>query len=117
MSSCCETPSSVATVTGPVFGRHLAEIGFPTLKAPNADFWRPYALSVNAARIDTPILMQLADSEYLYALETIHALEGEGKPVEAYIFPDERHIKWQPAHRLAIYERNLAWFERWLMPH
>nr|WP_285236604.1 prolyl oligopeptidase family serine peptidase [Sphingobium sp. BHU LFT2] len=87
------------------------------MKAPNADFWRPYALSVNAARIDTPILMQLADSEYLYALETIHALEGEGKPVEAYIFPDERHIKWQPAHRLAIYERNLAWFERWLMPH
>jgi hypothetical protein len=24
------------------------------------------------------------------------------------------HLKWQPAHRLAIYNRNLDWFRFWL---
>ncbi len=28
---------------------------------------------------------------------------------------DEPHFKWQPAHRLAIYERSLEWFQFWLM--
>jgi hypothetical protein len=29
-------------------------------------------------------------------------------------FPDEHHVKWHPAHRLAIYQRNLDWFDFWL---
>ena len=31
-----------------------------------------------------------------------------------YVFPDETHNKWQPAHRKAIYQRNLDWFGFWL---
>ncbi|MDF1835794.1 MAG: hypothetical protein P1U62_13075, partial [Alteraurantiacibacter sp. bin_em_oilr2.035] len=27
----------------------------------------------------------------------------------------ETHVKWQPAHRQAIYERSVEWFEFWLM--
>src|SRR3546814_14980726 len=42
------------------------------------------------------------------------ALVQAGIPSDLYIFPDEDHIKWQPAHRLAVYERNLAWFNFWL---
>lgn len=30
------------------------------------------------------------------------------------MFPNERHVKWQPAHRLAVYRRNLPWFDFWL---
>src|SRR3546814_16407513 len=42
------------------------------------------------------------------------ALVQAGIPSDLYSFPDEDHIKWQPAHRLAVYERNLAWFNFWL---
>lgn len=31
-----------------------------------------------------------------------------------FVFPDEYHLKWQPAHRLAIYDRVLDWFDFWL---
>src|SRR3546814_17530678 len=72
---------------------------------------RPRSLAVNAERIDTPLLMQLADSEAMLALETFTALREHGQPVEMYVFPGELHNKWQPAHRLAVYTRNIDWFD------
>ena len=42
------------------------------------------------------------------------ALANAGKPVEMYRFPDEYHVKWQPAHRYAVYNRNIDWFNFWL---
>jgi hypothetical protein len=42
------------------------------------------------------------------------SMENGARAYEAHIFPDEHHIKWQPAHRLAIYNRNLDWFRFWL---
>src|SRR3546814_5580356 len=33
--------------------------------------------------------------------------------VEMFIFPDEYHVKWQPAHRRATYLRSLDELERW----
>ena len=59
--------------------------------------------------------MQAADSEYLLALESVSALRDAGQPVDLFIFPNEQHFKWQPAHRLAVYERNLHWFDFWFM--
>ena len=47
-------------------------------------------------------------------LEPLVMLQTHGKPVEAYVFPDEYHVPWQPAHRLAMYRRNLDWFRFWL---
>ena len=68
----------------------------------------------NAAAIDTPLLMHLADREYLTAIDVFAALREQGQPVDMYVFPDEYHNKWQPLHRLAVYERNLDWFRFWL---
>jgi hypothetical protein len=31
-----------------------------------------------------------------------------------YVYPGEFHTKDQPIHRLAVYERNLDWFDFWL---
>src|SRR3546814_3108759 len=67
-----------------------------------------------ALPIYTPLLMQLADSEAMLALETFTALREHGQPVEMYVFPGELHNKWQPAHRLAVYTRNIDWFDFWL---
>src|SRR3546814_20505776 len=42
------------------------------------------------------------------------ALRQSGMPSDLFVFPDEDHIKSQPAHRLAVYRRNLDWFGFWL---
>jgi dipeptidyl aminopeptidase/acylaminoacyl peptidase len=59
--------------------------------------------------------MQLPEQEYRYNLELFGRLSASKTPVEMYIYPGEPHIKFQPRHKLAVYERNLAWFERWLL--
>lgn len=47
-------------------------------------------------------------------MEAFESLREHGKPVELVVFPDEYHGKWQPAHRLAVYERSVDWFRFWL---
>ncbi|WP_448662648.1 prolyl oligopeptidase family serine peptidase [Sphingomonas sp. CJ20] len=93
------------------------KMGAPPATGDASTYWRPYSLALNAEHIDTPLLMQLADEEYLLGLETFTALREKDKPVEMHIFPGEHHMKWQPAHRRAIYERNLDWFAFWLQRH
>jgi dipeptidyl aminopeptidase/acylaminoacyl peptidase len=76
--------------------------------------WMELAPSLRADRIDTPLLMNDADSEYIGGLSLMTSLEQLGKPVELFIYPNELHRKNQPRHRLEIYERNLDWFRFWL---
>jgi dipeptidyl aminopeptidase/acylaminoacyl peptidase len=76
--------------------------------------WEKLAASLNADRIETPLLVNSADSEFLATLALCSALEELRKPVELYIYPNELHIKNQPRHRYEIYERNLDWFRFWL---
>ena len=91
--------------------------GYPSYSAPRADFWRFGALAPNVASLPKiPLLIQAADEEYKLALETFETVREAGWPTEMYVFPGEAHVKFQPAHRLAVYERNLQWFQRWLMP-
>ena len=33
---------------------------------------------------------------------------------DLYVFPNEPHQKFQPRHKLAVYERNVDWFRFWL---
>ena len=89
-------------------------VGYPGLLERDDPFWAELSLSLNARRISTPILMQLADDEYLDALERFTALREAGAPVDMFMFPGEHHVKWQPAHRLAIYQRSIDWFDYWL---
>jgi dipeptidyl aminopeptidase/acylaminoacyl peptidase len=70
--------------------------------------------SLNADRIEAPLLVNAADSEYLASLALCSSLEQLGKPVELFIYPNELHAKNQPKHRYEIYERNLDWFGFWL---
>lgn len=76
--------------------------------------WDGLSMARNAERITTPLLIQTADSELGMVLEPLVMLQTHGKPVETYVFPDEYHVPWQPAHRLAMYRRNLDWFRFWL---
>lgn len=93
----------------------MKEMGYPLFEDSNDRFWNPLSLAQNAGKIDVPILVQTSDDEYEAGLDVMEAFRRRSNPIEMYVFKDEPHIKWQPAHRLAIYERNVDWFEFWLM--
>ncbi|MBO9579548.1 MAG: Atxe2 family lasso peptide isopeptidase [Sphingobium sp.] len=99
---------------GPAAARDFVAMGYPALTDNAPAFWQQFSLARNARSISTPLLLQVADDEYLSGLEGYTALREAGAPVDLYVFPGEHHIKWQPAHRLALYDRSLAWFDFWL---
>jgi len=75
--------------------------------------WRKASLAYQLDRIKAPILFQLPEQEYRmtldYSLPLVHRYQAD-----IYVFPDETHIKFQPRHKLAVYERNVDWFRFWL---
>ena len=115
MGSCCMDPKSLMAVGGQAWAKVLQESGYPAYRDRNDNFWKGISLAENVDRITIPLLIQVPDDEYAMALETIATYREMNRPVDFYVFPDEHHAIWQPAHRLAIYRRNLDWFERWLM--
>lgn len=81
------------------------------------DRWRLVSPALNADRITAPILFQLPEQEARRIPQLYARLAAAGTPTELYAFPDEAHIKVQPRHRLAVYERNLDWFRYWLQDY
>lgn len=75
--------------------------------------WREISPVFHLDRIRAPILFQLPEQEYRmtldYALPLVRKRQGD-----MYVFPEESHIKFQPRHKLAVYERNIDWFRFWL---
>ncbi len=116
-STCCDDRVSSMVLAGLAFGDANRAEGYPRTIDDDEDFWKPMSISMNARRINTPLLMQQADREALMALPALVALREAGKPVEMFVYPDEYHDKWQPEHRLAVYERNIDWFDFWLRDH
>ena len=76
--------------------------------------WRRVTPVLNAGRITAPVLFQLPEQEARKIPELYARLARAGTPTELFAFPDEAHIKIQPRHRLAVYDRNLDWFRYWL---
>lgn len=76
--------------------------------------WRGIDLADNVDTIEAPILMQLSEAEMPLMTRLIRHMDDAGKPYDTYVFRDETHIKWQPAHLDAIVRRNLDWFDFWL---
>jgi hypothetical protein len=56
----------------------------------------------------------MPEQEYRLSFELFARLTHTTTPVDLYVFPGEPHIKTQPRHRLAVYQRNLDWFGFWL---
>lgn len=113
MGSCCWEPIQDGLL-GPKIAERYHERGWPKLIDRNAEAWSSISIMTQPERVKFPLLFQLADSEALAAVPSYTALEQAGVPADFYMFPNERHVKWQPGHRLAVYRRNLAWFDFWL---
>jgi len=114
VSNCCEEGAITNSLIGPAMQKVLHEAGYPGVTEDGTAYWKPISFKLNAGAMTTPLLMQLPDAEYLGALESYTALREKGQPVDLFVFPNETHTKWQPAHRLASYERTLDWFNFWL---
>jgi hypothetical protein len=113
LSTCCEDPEVFTTAVGPAYGAFLADNEYPVPWELHKDSWRKVSLAMNAEAICAEIQMQLADREVRLSLTSFTKLRQAGIPMEMYVFPDEYHVKWQPAHRLAVYDRNMDKLAQW----
>lgn len=78
-----------------------------------AERWKTLSPTYNLHRFRSPILMQLPEQEYIYTLDYAIPLIHQNL-ADLYVFPNEPHQKFQPRHKLAVYQRNLDWFRFWL---
>jgi dipeptidyl aminopeptidase/acylaminoacyl peptidase len=114
VSTCCTSPVTDLAIGGTAYADWNHDVlGEPNIGEDPA-YWRPLSFAANGDRVKTPVLMQLADREARLALEGYAALREARDPVDMFVFADEYHNKWQPAHRLAIYRRVIDWFGFWL---
>ncbi|HUD94046.1 Atxe2 family lasso peptide isopeptidase, partial [Sphingobium sp.] len=113
LSTCCESePAQVAS--GLALDEFYVSMGYPATRATGADFWRINSLVDAPGAKKVPILVQAASSEFRMALATYRELHRKNWPIEMYVYPDEGHVKLHPAHRAAVYSRNLAWLREHL---
>jgi hypothetical protein len=70
--------------------------------------------ALNAEKLCTPILMQVAESEFRASLQFYYALKNRGKPAEMIVFTNEMHTLVEPRHKRVNAERNIDWFRFWL---
>jgi dipeptidyl aminopeptidase/acylaminoacyl peptidase len=112
-ASCCMDRAALA-FTWDSMADLYREAGWPRISDPAPNFAKDIFLIPSACRIDTPLLIQSSDAEIGSQLEVIASLRELDKPVDTYVFPDEYHVKWQPAHRAASYLRYIQWFDFWL---
>lgn len=75
--------------------------------------WKRLSPALNRDRIRSPVLFQMPEEEYLYALDYVIPMVREDR-ADLYIFPHEAHQKFQPRHKAAAYRRNVDWFRYWL---
>lgn len=78
------------------------------------DIWKKRSPAYNTRSIKEPILFQLPEQEARRITELFVRLRNGGTPVEFWAYPDEAHIKVEPKHRLAVFERNFDWLTYWL---
>ncbi len=114
VGTCCEDMSAFALAAGPVFTQQGRDIGAAFFEPGAEAHWKPQSLLLNVDRIDVPILIQNNDSEYEGSLDVVELYKLRGKAIEMFVMEGAPHIKYRPAHRLAIYERSTEWFQFWL---
>lgn len=104
---------TLMSMSGPAFSDRLEkywQLGTPD---ETPERWRQLSPVFNLERIKAPILMQLPEQEYLHSLDYAIPLIRDRRS-DLYVYPNEAHQKFQPRHKLAVYQRNVDWFRFWL---
>ncbi|MCD7097843.1 Atxe2 family lasso peptide isopeptidase [Stenotrophomonas sp. MMGLT7] len=117
--------SMASPTTSPLYHLLGSNIGDPFLSLMRGNWqlgtldetpsqWQRISPTLNLGMIGAPILLQLPEQEYMHGLDYAIPLMRSSK-ADVYVFPHEPHNKFQPRHKLAVYERNLDWFRFWLL--
>jgi hypothetical protein len=103
----------INSMKGEAFLKGLQEMWGLGSPAKTPERWEALSPAYGLGRIRAPILFQHSEQEYMYALDYEIPLIREHR-ADLYVFPNEPHQKFQPRHKLAVYERNVDWFRFWL---
>ncbi|BAK66647.1 conserved hypothetical protein [Sphingobium sp. SYK-6] len=113
LSTCCESgPAQEAS--GLALDDFYVSMGYPATRSSGKEFWSVNSIVDAKDARKVPILIQSASSEFRMGLATYRDLYRKGWPIEMYVYPDEGHVKLHPAHRAAVYSRNLEWLSKYL---
>jgi len=103
----------IGSIRGEAFLKGLRDMWGLGSPSETPERWKALSPAFQLDRIRAPILFQHSEQEYLYALDYEIPLIREHR-ADLYVFPNEPHQKFQPRHKLAVYNRNLDWFRFWL---
>jgi dipeptidyl aminopeptidase/acylaminoacyl peptidase len=101
-------------------GRAGMHGGYDFLPKPDAagwNFWQQRSIAENVGAIEAPILFNATAAEMYTLIRLTRHMDEAGKPYDAYVYPRETHIKFQPAHLDSIMRRNVDWLRFWLQSY
>jgi hypothetical protein len=112
-STCCMDPNG--WVTNPL---DPGFYDFADLENPATDKdltkWSAVSPVLHVKDIHAAILANVSEHER-FGFQALWALMAYAhKPMETYIYADEYHVKFHPAHLAAIQHRNIDWLRFWL---
>jgi hypothetical protein len=99
---------------GKSYSHFLNRRGFPQSSETQLTVWRELAAGLNARADLPPLLLQSPDGEEYFTEPTWFRLRNAGAPVEWYEYPNEGHVKRNPADKWWVFQRNLEWFRFWM---
>lgn len=104
---------TAAWFRNPVTGVY-ARFGLGDPHRDTAGRWNELSVANKAADINTPVLIQASDTEYLTSLPMWSAMRDAEKAVEMHVFPEAPHRLMHPAQQWMNFERQIDWFRFWL---
>lgn len=96
------------------YARELIGRGFSDPDAGSIEGWKQLAATLNAVPWQAPLLVQGSEFEQQASAPGWVRFREAGCQVEWLIYPNEGHVKHNPANKYWVYERNLDWFRFWL---
>lgn len=74
-----------------------------------------FSFTLNAAKIHAPVLMEYDALSASSAMEYYEAMRHYQVPVDFFVYPNDGHVTRRPEHRFMSLQRNLDWFDFWLL--
>lgn len=94
---------------------YLDLLGLPRPSNDSGRLWDAVSPALNARAIETPLLLQPPENEWLFAMQLFTYMQDAGKTVDMYVYPDEGHnVGRHPIHQLRRGQRSIDWFRLWL---
>ncbi len=74
-----------------------------------------FSATLTADHVKVPVLLDTDDLEFAPSMAYYTALVTHHVPVDMFVYPGDGHVFRLPSHRLAWMQRDLDWFEFWLL--